>query len=94
MFVELPEVDADEDLSEGDAVVAVESVKAASDVYLPVAGAVVEVNEALVDEPSGVNADAEGTGWMVKVKVADNFSVDHLLDEAAYKKVCEEEADH
>ena len=67
----------------------VESVKAASEVYAPIAGEVVEANQALVDEPATVNADPMGRGWFVKLKVANKSELDGLMDEAAYKKFVE-----
>ncbi len=68
----------------GDEACTVESVKAASEVYAPVAGEVVEVNAALNDDPAKVNADPEGKGWFVKLKVADQAAFAALMDEAAY----------
>ncbi len=69
----------------------VESVKAASDVYLPVSGAVTEVNKALSDDPSLVNKSAEGSAWFAKITVADAKELDGLLDAAAYKALCDAE---
>ena len=66
-----------------------ESVKAASDLISPVSGEVVEVNEALEDEPGLINQDAFGA-WIMKVRVADTAEIDALLDAAAYAKICEE----
>ena len=63
----------------------VESVKAASDVYAPITGEVVEVNEALVGRPALVNSDAAGKAWFFKLKIADKSELDGLMDEAAYK---------
>jgi glycine cleavage system H protein len=83
VFVQLPDVGTT--LDKGQEVAVVESVKAASDVYAPVAGEVVEVNEAIVNDPSIVNADPENTGWFYKLKLADLGAVDGLMDEAAYK---------
>lgn len=83
VFVELPEVGATFEKN-GDAAT-VESVKAASDVYSPLAGEVVEVNQAIVDDPSLVNSDPQGAGWFFKLKLADVADIDGLLDEAAYK---------
>jgi glycine cleavage system H protein len=83
VFVELPDVGAIFD--QGDDMCVVESVKAASEVYAPVAGEVVEVNEPLVDKPDGVNDDAEGDGWFVKIKIADKDELDDLMSEKAYK---------
>jgi glycine cleavage system H protein len=62
----------------------VESVKAASDVYSPVGGEVVAVNEAMQSEPSLINEDAQGRGWMFQIKLADPSELDGLMDEAAY----------
>ncbi len=82
VFVELPEVGAT--VARGDEVVVIESVKAASDILAPVDGEIVEVNEALADNPSLVNEDALGAGWFFKIKPADATQLDGLLDEAAY----------
>jgi glycine cleavage system H protein len=65
----------------------VESVKAVSDVFAPLSGEIVEVNEALADSPESVNADPYGDGWMVKVKLSDPSEVDALLDAAAYQEL-------
>jgi glycine cleavage system H protein len=82
--VELPEVGSE--VAAGETYGVVESVKAASDVYSPVTGEVVEVNEALVDDPSKVNTDPFKGGWMMKVKVTDGgASTGGLMDAAAYK---------
>ncbi|HWP26327.1 MAG TPA: glycine cleavage system protein GcvH [Xanthobacteraceae bacterium] len=83
VFVELPSPGAE--LKKGAAVATVESVKAASDVYAPLSGTVVEVNQSVVNEPGRVNADPMGDGWLFKVKVTDRTEIDTLLDEAAYK---------
>jgi glycine cleavage system H protein len=83
VFIELPQVG--KTLEKGAAASVVESVKAASDVYSPVSGEVVEVNKAIVDEPSIVNSDPVGAGWFFKLKVADPAELDGLMDEAAYK---------
>ncbi len=85
VFVQLPEIGIT--LDKGQEVAVVESVKTASDVYSPVAGEVVEVNQAIVDDPSIVNSDPETSGWFYKLKLADLESVDGLLDEAAYKEL-------
>ena len=82
VFVDLPE--AGKTVSVGDSFAVVESVKAASDVYAPVAGEVVEGNEALASAPETVNADPEGEGWFAKIKVADASAVEALMDQAAY----------
>lgn len=82
VFVELPEIGAD--ISAGDQVAVVESVKAASEVYSPVTGEVVEVNESIVEDPAGINGDAEGEGWFFKVKLSDPSELDDLMDAKAY----------
>jgi glycine cleavage system H protein len=82
VFVELPEVG--KAVAKGDEVAVVESVKAASEVYAPVDGTVVEVNQALVDNPALVNEAAQGDGWFVKLKLADPSQLDGLMDQAAY----------
>ncbi len=89
VFIELPEVG--KSLDKGAEAAVVESVKAASEVYAPVSGEVVEVNSALENEPGTVNADAEGAGWFVKLKLADKSQLDGLMDEAAYKTFVEEQ---
>ena len=83
VFVELPEVG--KKLDKGAEAAVVESVKAASEVYAPVAGEIVEVNGALTDEPAVVNNDPEGAGWFVKIKVADRTAVEALMDIDAYQ---------
>lgn len=90
VFVDLPAVGTAVD-KDGDAAV-VESVKAASDVYAPLTGEVVEVNAALEDDPSKVNADAEGEGWFMKIKMADTSELSDLMDADAYKAFCEAES--
>jgi len=87
VFVELPELGAK--LAKGDGAAVVESVKAASDVYAPLAGDVVEVNQAIVDDPALVNADPEGKGWFFKLRLDDVKAMDGLMDESAYKKLIE-----
>lgn len=86
VFVELPDtgkaVKKDADMA------VVESVKAASDVYAPVTGEVVEGNTAIVDDPAKVNADPEGAGWFVKIKLADKGQLTGLMDKAAYDAFC------
>jgi glycine cleavage system H protein len=83
VFVELPKVGRA--LKKAEAAAVVESVKAASDVYAPVTGEVVEVNQAVVDEPALVNTDAAGKAWFFKIKIADRSELGGLMDEAAYK---------
>ncbi|KTT73599.1 glycine cleavage system protein GcvH [Sphingomonas endophytica] len=82
VFVEVP--DAGRSLSKGDEAAVVESVKAASDVYSPVSGTVLEGNPALVDEPALVNSDPEGEGWFFKLTLSDVSELDALMDETAY----------
>lgn len=81
-FVELPAVGAS--LGKGDSASVVDSVKAASDVYAPVSGAVTEVNPALEDAPELVNSAPEGEGWLWKMTLSDAGELDGLMDEAAY----------
>ncbi len=83
VFVELPETGRT--LAKGDTAVVVESVKAASDVYAPVDGEIVEVNSALSSNPALVNSAATGDGWLWKMKLADEGQLSGLLDEAGYK---------
>ena len=83
VFVQLPEVGAA--LAKGDGAAVVESVKAASEVYAPLAGEVVEVNQAIVNDPAIVNADPQGTGWFFKLRLKDVKAMDGLMDENAYK---------
>ncbi len=82
VFVELPEVGAE--VAAGDQVAVVESVKAASEVYSPVSGEVVEINDEIVEEPAGVNGDAEGEGWFFKIKLSKPGELDDLMDAKAY----------
>ena len=84
VYVELPEAGAK--CAEGAQVATVESVKAASEIYAPVAGEVVEVNGALNDQPELVNSDPLGDGWFLKIKVADAGAVAKLMDENAYQE--------
>jgi glycine cleavage system H protein len=83
VFVELPE--AGTALGKGDQAGVVESVKAASEIYAPVAGEIVEANDILADTPETVNAAAESGGWFFKIKLADMTELDGLMDEAAYR---------
>ena len=85
VFVELPEVGAT--FSKNGDAATVESVKAASDVYCPLDGEVVEINQAIVDDPSLVNSDPQGAGWFFKLKLSNAADADTLLDEAAYKEL-------
>jgi glycine cleavage system H protein len=85
VFVELPEVGATFEKN-GEAAT-VESVKAASDVYCPLSGEIVEINEAITSDPSLVNSDPQGAGWFFKLKLANIADADDLMDEAAYKEL-------
>jgi glycine cleavage system H protein len=82
VFVELP--DTGKALAKGDEAAVIESVKAAAEVYAPADGEVTEVNAALTDDPSLVNADAEGKGWFLKLRLSDPASLNDLMDAAAY----------
>jgi glycine cleavage system H protein len=84
VFVELP--DEGKTFDKGDDAAVVESVKAASDVYAPVSGEVVEANSALEDEPALVNSDPEEDGWFFKLRLTDASELDTLMDETAYKE--------
>ena len=87
VYVELPAEGSTLEKSETYGVV--ESVKAASDVYMPVSGTVQEVNNDLTENPNKVNEDSFGAGWMIKVKMSNHKEVEDLLDPAAYQKHCE-----
>lgn len=85
VFVELPEVGAT--FEKGGDAATVESVKAASDVYCPLDGEIVEVNEAITADPSLVNSDPQGAGWFFKLKLANPADADGLMDKSAYKEL-------
>lgn len=91
VYVELPEIGASVQAGNGAAVV--ESVKAASDIYAPVSGEIIEVNEALNDKPEIINEDAYGDGWIFLVRPSDKAEMDELLDADAYGEQVENE-DH
>jgi glycine cleavage system H protein len=84
VFVEVP--DAGRRVAKGQEAAVVESVKAASDVYSPVSGEVVEGNQAIADDPALVNSDPEGQGWFFKLKLDNPGELDGLMDEAAYRE--------
>jgi glycine cleavage system H protein len=86
VFVDLPEVG--DEFEKGEVYGSVESVKAASDVYAPIGGEVIEINEALGDEPGLVNSSAEGDAWFVKLKVKDESELGDLMDADAYEAHC------
>ncbi len=88
VYVDMPEVD--DEFEAGEEFGAVESVKAASDLFMPVGGTVVEVNENLVDNPRLINEDAIAN-WIIKIEIADPAQLDELMDEEAYRSHCEAE---
>ena len=85
VFVELPE--EGNSVAKGDEIVVIESVKAASDILAPIDGEIVEINEALVDNPALVNEDPTGEAWFFKIKTDDLSQLDDYMDEAAYKEL-------
>ena len=87
VFVEVPE--AGRHLTHGGEAAVVESVKAASDVYAPISGEVVEGNQALVDDPALVNSDPEGAGWFFKLRLADTNEINDLMNAEQYKAFCD-----
>lgn len=87
VYVEFKEVG--DTIAAGDSFGSIESVKAASDVYSPVGGEVIEINSALEDEPELVNADPYGKGWMVKLRVNGAVDTSSLMDTAKYREYCE-----
>lgn len=87
VFVELPSKGAK--VQKGKEMAVVESVKAASEVYAPLSGEVLEANEALSQNPATINEDAEGTGWFTKIKIGNPAELGELMDEASYKAYCE-----
>ena len=89
VYVEVPEPDRELEAEEACAVV--ESVKAASDVYAPVAGTVIECNEELADAPETVNSDAYGAGWLMKLRLTDPADLDALMDASDYLEFIESE---
>lgn len=82
VFVELPP--PGKSFAKGASAAVVESVKAASEVYAPITGQIVETNQSIVDDPSLVNSDPLGNGWFFKLKIADPSEIDSLMDEEAY----------
>jgi len=82
VFVDVPQVGRK--VAKGESVAVVESVKAASDIYAPVSGEIVEGNQALSDSPGDVNAEPMGKGWFFKIRLSDKSELDELMDEAAY----------
>ncbi|WP_299197308.1 glycine cleavage system protein GcvH [uncultured Amphritea sp.] len=90
VFVELPDVGSE--FTTGDDLGVVESVKAASDVYAPLSGEVIAINEELEDAPELVNSDPYGDGWFVQIRLSDTSEVDDLLDADGYAELCEAES--
>ncbi len=88
VFVEVPEPGTD--VTQGDACAVVESVKAASDVYAPLNGEILEINEAIADEPEKVNQDPYGDGWLFRMRPHDAKDLDELLDAEAYQALLDE----
>ena len=82
VYVELPEMDAE--VAAGDEVAVVESVKAASDIYAPVSGTIIEINDNLEDAPETVNNDSYGDGWMFRIQPSNDGDINELLDADAY----------
>lgn len=87
VFAEVP--DSGKQLRKGDDAAVVESVKAASDVYAPVSGEVIQGNGAVAEEPALINSDPEGNGWFFTMKLSDPGELDGLMDEAAYRAYCD-----
>ena len=89
VYVDLPEVGRE--VKKGEVVASIESVKAAADVYAPLSGKIVEVNEKLDTEPELLNRDPEGEGWLFKMEISDEGELEDLLDEQAYQEFCAQE---
>lgn len=87
VYVEFKEVG--DSLAQGEGFGEIESVKAASEVYMPVAGEIIEVNADLEGNPETVNEDPYGKGWMIKIRITDDSNLASLMDAAAYKELCE-----
>jgi glycine cleavage system H protein len=87
VFIELP--DLERDVTAGEACAVVESVKAASDIYSPLAGRIAEINETIVEDPEIVNSDAEGEGWFFRLEIDDPAAFEELLDQDAYDEFVE-----
>ena len=87
VFIELPELERE--VAAGEACAVVESVKAASDVYSPLAGRIAEINETIVEDPEIVNHDAEGEGWLFRLELDDVESFEELMDQDAYDEFLE-----
>lgn len=92
VFVELPQVDTE--LDAGDELGSIESVKAVSELFSPVSGVVVEINEALRDNPALINTDPWGDGWMIRIRMSDATEVDELMTAEEYEEYIEKESSH
>lgn len=90
VYIELPELDSS--VSAGNECAVVESVKAASDIYSPVSGDIIAINEALADSPETVNESAFGDGWIFRIRMSDASELDELMDADAYQALVDEEA--
>jgi glycine cleavage system H protein len=91
VFVEFT-ANVGETVPKGESFAAVESVKAAADVYMPVAGKILEFNDGLPDSPERVNSEPYGGAWMARIEIADPAELETLLDATAYEKICEEKS--
>jgi glycine cleavage system H protein len=91
VYVELPE--AEESFGSGDEFGSVESVKAVAEVYMPISGEVLEVNEALEDQPELVNKDPHDDGWLIKIKITDTSELEDLMDHNEYQELVESESE-
>jgi len=89
VFVEPPEIGTE--LSQGDACCVIESVKAASDIYMPINGEIVDTNQSLVDEPEIINSSPYDDGWIFKIQPADEDDIEQLMDASAYESELEDE---
>ncbi len=90
VFVELPQVGTQ--LEAGDELGSIESVKAVSELFAPVSGEVVEINEALAEKPELVNTDPYGDGWMIRIRISDTTELDDLMNAEEYEEYCETES--
>ena len=89
VFIDLPEVDSS--FSKGDEIAVIESVKTAADIYTPVTGDIIAINENLVSNPEHVNQDCYNQGWLLQIKITDSTELDDLLSSAEYQDTLEEE---
>ncbi len=89
VFVELPEIGSE--LAQGDACCVVESVKAASDIYMPISGEIVDTNQVLVDEPEIINNSSYDDGWIFKIKPNDEDDIEQLMDASTYQSELDDE---